>query len=99
MVCEWFGLKTTRLVSLFGPQNQQLRFGDLGLKITVMVSWFGPQNQVDDGLSVVPQNRWEDEMAWGTHRDLAACLVWKQVRIEFPSLPQNCWRHDGEWCT
>jgi hypothetical protein len=26
----------------FGPQNQQLRFGDLGLKITVTVSWFVP---------------------------------------------------------
>jgi hypothetical protein len=28
---------------LFGPQNRQLRFGDLGLKITVTVSWFGLQ--------------------------------------------------------
>jgi hypothetical protein len=44
-------------VSRFGPQNWQLRFGDLGLKITMMVSWFGPQNQVGDGLSVAPQNR------------------------------------------
>jgi hypothetical protein len=26
-----------------------------------MVSWFVPQNQVGYGLSVVPQNRWEDE--------------------------------------
>jgi hypothetical protein len=48
-------------VSLFGPQNQQLQFGDLGLKITVMVSWFEPQNQVGYGLSVAPQNRQEDE--------------------------------------
>jgi hypothetical protein len=43
------------------PQNRQLWFGDLGLKITAMVSWFGPQNQVGYSLSVVPQNRWEDE--------------------------------------
>jgi hypothetical protein len=28
-------------------------------------------------------------MAWDTHRDLAACFVWKQVRLEFPSLPQD----------
>jgi hypothetical protein len=28
----------------FGPQNQQLWFGDMGLKITATVSWFGPQN-------------------------------------------------------
>jgi hypothetical protein len=25
------------------------------------VSWFGPQNQAGYDLSVVPQNRWEDE--------------------------------------
>jgi hypothetical protein len=29
--------------------------------MTVTVSWFGPQNQVGYGLSVVPQNQWEDE--------------------------------------
>jgi hypothetical protein len=40
----------------FGPQNRQLRFGDLGHKITVMISWFGPQNQAGYGLSVEPQN-------------------------------------------
>jgi hypothetical protein len=26
--------------SRFGPQNQQLRFGDMSFKITVMASWF-----------------------------------------------------------
>jgi hypothetical protein len=41
-------------VSWFGPQDEQLRFGDLTHKITVTVSWFGPQNQVGYGLSVVP---------------------------------------------
>jgi hypothetical protein len=40
-------------VSRFGPQNRQLRLGDLGLKIITTVSWFGPQNQAGDGLSVV----------------------------------------------
>jgi hypothetical protein len=48
--------KPLERVSQFGPQNQQLRFGDLSLKITAMVSWFGPQNQADFGLSVTPQN-------------------------------------------
>jgi hypothetical protein len=43
-------------VSRFGPQNQQLWFGDLGLKIIVTVCWFGPQNQVYFGLSIAPQN-------------------------------------------
>jgi hypothetical protein len=44
MVCQWFALKTTVVVSWFGPQNQGRRFGDLGLKIIVMVYWFRPQN-------------------------------------------------------
>jgi hypothetical protein len=39
-------------ISQFGPQNRQLRFGDLGLKITATVSWFGPQNQAGFGLYV-----------------------------------------------
>jgi hypothetical protein len=47
-------------VSRFGPQNQQIWFGDLGLKITATDSWFGPQNQVGFGLSVAPQNRWRE---------------------------------------
>jgi hypothetical protein len=50
-----------RRVSWFGPQNRQLRFGDLANKITATVSWFAPQNQVGYGLSVAPQNRREDE--------------------------------------
>jgi hypothetical protein len=39
------------------------------------------------------------KMTWGTRRDLAACFTWKQVGLEFPSLPQNWWRRDGGWCT
>jgi hypothetical protein len=41
----------------FGPQNRQLRFGELGLKITAMVSWFVSQNQAGFSLSVASQNR------------------------------------------
>jgi hypothetical protein len=41
-------------VSRFGPQNRQLRFGDLGLKITMTVSWFMLQNQAGNNLSVAP---------------------------------------------
>jgi hypothetical protein len=37
-----------------------------------MISWFEPQNQVGDGLSIVPQNRQEDETSRGLHRDLVA---------------------------
>jgi hypothetical protein len=48
------GLSSKQLarVSQFGPQNRQLRFGDLAHKITTAVSWFGPQNQVGEGLLV-----------------------------------------------
>jgi hypothetical protein len=79
-------LKPVARVSRFDPQNRQLWFGDLGLKITVMVSWFGPQNQAGFGLSVLPQNRWEDATAWDTRRYLAAYFTWKQVGLGFPSL-------------
>jgi hypothetical protein len=34
-----------------------------------------------------------------TRRDLAACFVWKQVGLGFPSLPQNWRRCDDGWCT
>jgi hypothetical protein len=51
-VCQWLGIKTTTIVSWFGPQTQGRRFGDFGLKITTTVSWFGPQNQVGEGFSV-----------------------------------------------
>jgi hypothetical protein len=69
---------TSKLVARvfwFGAQNRQLRFSDLGLKIITTVSWFGSENQVGDGLSVVPQNQWEDDSAWGTRRDLTACFT------------------------
>jgi hypothetical protein len=79
-------LKPVAWVSWFVPQNQQLWFIDLDLKITAMLSWFGTQNQLDDDFLVAPQNRQEDEMAWGTHRGLAACFTWKQVGLGFPSL-------------
>jgi hypothetical protein len=53
---QWFvsglALEPLGRVSHFGPQNRQLRFGDLGLKITMTVSWFGPENQAGIGLSV-----------------------------------------------
>jgi hypothetical protein len=38
------------------------------------VSCFGPQNQVDDGLSVAPQNRREDETVRG-HASRSGGLV------------------------
>jgi hypothetical protein len=49
-------------------------FADLVHKITVAVSWFGPQNQVGYGLSVMPQNRWEDEDGVG-HALISSSLL------------------------
>jgi hypothetical protein len=40
-VCQWFGFKTTVMISYFDPQNQGWQFGDLGLKIIVTISLFG----------------------------------------------------------
>jgi hypothetical protein len=60
MVSPGLASKPVAWVFRFGPQNRQLRFGDLGLKITAMISWFGPQNQAGFSLSVAPQNRWSE---------------------------------------
>jgi hypothetical protein len=54
MVCQWFGLKTTRAGFPVWASKLAARFGDLVLKITTTVSWFGPQNQVGYSLSVAP---------------------------------------------
>jgi hypothetical protein len=51
-----FGLKTGGDGFPVWHQNRWRRFDDLCLKITATVFWFVPQNQVDDGLSVAPQN-------------------------------------------
>jgi hypothetical protein len=61
MVSHGLASKPIARVCRFGPQNRQLRFGDLAHKITSTVSWFGPQNQVSYVLLVAPQNRREDE--------------------------------------
>jgi hypothetical protein len=37
----------------------------LGLKINAKVSWFVPENQTGYGLSVAPQNQWENEDSVG----------------------------------
>jgi hypothetical protein len=81
---EFLGLasKPWLSISQFGPQNRQLRFGDLELKITVTVSWFGHQNQADDGLSVVPQNQWEEYDTGHTSRSSGLlCLKASRDRV------------------
>jgi hypothetical protein len=78
--------KSLTRVSRFGPQNRQLRFGDLAHKIIVTVSLFGPQNQVGGGLLVCtlkPMNGWRrcEDTCWHP----VACFVAKRVRLGFPS--------------
>jgi hypothetical protein len=70
-------------VSWFGPQNKQLRFGDLCLKITVTISWFRHQNHAGYDLLVAPENRWEDEDGAG-HASRSSgllCLKACQARV------------------
>jgi hypothetical protein len=55
MVCQWVGLKTTAIVSWFGPQSQGRQFGALGLKITAMIFWFGPQNKGEKVYQFAPK--------------------------------------------
>jgi hypothetical protein len=78
-----------RRVSQFGPQNRQLRFGDLGLKITMTVSWFGPKNQAGDGLLVAAQNRWEEDCTGHVLRSSSLlCLEGSSARVsQFASKP------------
>jgi hypothetical protein len=69
-------------VSQFGPQNLQLRFGDLGIKITAMVSWFGAQNQAGFDLSVVQQNQWrEDGVGHASRSGGLLCLEASHARV------------------
>jgi hypothetical protein len=121
MVCEWFGLKTTRTIFaslasklvatvfsglasklvvgfLVEPQNQGGGgFPGLGLKIgsSDLVIWASKSPQRFLGLDL--KTKWAsvcrlrhktdgERSARDTHRDLAACLAWKQVWLGFPSL-------------
>jgi hypothetical protein len=65
MVSPGLASKLVATILVVWPQNRQLQFGDLAHKITMIVFWFVPQNQVGYGLSVVPQNRCEDEDSAG----------------------------------
>jgi hypothetical protein len=59
------GLKTGSYGLVIWVSKSPRQFLGLGLKITTTVSWFGRQNQARFGLSVAPQNRWKDAIAWG----------------------------------
>jgi hypothetical protein len=77
-----------RWISRFGPQNRQWRFGDLAHKINTMVFWFGPQNQVGYGLSIAPQNQWDDKDSIG-HASRSSGLLHleaSRARISMSSL-------------
>jgi hypothetical protein len=69
-------------VSWFVPQNRQLEFDYLAQKITVTVFWFGPQYQVGYGLSVAPQNQWEDEDDAGHASRFSGLLLLEVSRAE-----------------
>jgi hypothetical protein len=59
-----------------------------------MVSWFGSQNQAGYGLSIAPQNRWEDENDVG-HAPRSSGLL----RVEASQArvwPQEWWRHGAD---
>jgi hypothetical protein len=80
-----------RRVSRFGPQNRQLRFGDLSIKIIVTVFLFGHQNQADYGLSVAPQNRRkEDGIGHALRYSSLLCLEASRARVS-----RFCLKTDG----
>jgi hypothetical protein len=93
------GLASKPVVSFFvEPQNQGGRgLPDLGLKTDSfgLVIWASKSPQRFLGLGL--KTKWASvcrlhhktdggRSAWETRRDLAACFVWKQVWLGFPSL-------------
>jgi hypothetical protein len=73
----WFsglGLKTGSYSLVICFSKSPRRFPSLGLK-TNQATACRLHHKTD-----------ERAMAWDTRRDLAACFVWKQVRLGFPSL-------------
>jgi hypothetical protein len=68
------GLKTDSSGLVIWASKSPRRFLGLGLK-TMWASVCRLRYKTDGGRS-----------AWDTRRDLAACLVWKQVWLGFPSL-------------
>jgi hypothetical protein len=67
-------------------------------KPTATVWWFELQNHCDKFFGLSLKTKWamvcrlrhktdgRMKTAWDTRQDLAACFVWKQVGLEFPSL-------------
>jgi hypothetical protein len=99
MVCQGFGLKTTGTVSpglaskpvvrgfRFGPQNWQLRFGDLDLKITMIVSpSLGLKSKWPTVCRLCHKTNGRMKTVRGTRQELVACFMWKQVGLGFTSL-------------
>jgi hypothetical protein len=80
MVCEWFGLKTTRTV-----------FSSLISKLLATVFLFGPQHQVGFGLSVALQNR-RMEVGAG-HASRSSGLL--DVEASLTRVSQSCLKTNG----
>jgi hypothetical protein len=71
-VCPSFGLKIGSFGLVIWSPKSPRRFLGLGLK-TMQASVYRLRHKTDGG-----------RLAWDTHRDLAACLAWKQVWLGFP---------------
>jgi hypothetical protein len=65
-------LKPLTRVFWFGPQNWQLRSGDLAHKITATVSWFILKTKWAMICGLRHKTDGRMKMAWGTRRYLAA---------------------------
>jgi hypothetical protein len=66
------GLKTGTFGLVIWSSKSPLQFLGLGLK-TKQASVYRLHHKNDSG-----------RLVWDTHRDLAACFTWKQVRLGFP---------------
>jgi hypothetical protein len=113
---SWFKTKVNGL-SVVLPQNHWDGFSGLGLKTDSygLVIWASKSSRQFLGLGL--KTKWDTvcrlhhktdgriKMVWSTRRDLAACFVWKHVRLRFLSLAsrlveaqRRCcmWHHRGD---
>jgi hypothetical protein len=112
VLVSWFGLKTkVDGFSRFDLKTDGFGFPGLGLKTDnySLVIWASKSRQQFLSLghktkraTISPLCHKTDgrmRTVWDTRRDLAACFVWKQVGLGFPSLASRLVEAWHEWCT
>jgi hypothetical protein len=103
--------KPVAMVLVVWPKNHSLRSPGLVLKTGSCSLLIWPTKSLRWFLGLGLQTKWamvcrlshntngRMKIVRDTCHDLATCFAWKQVRLGFPSLPQNWCRSDSGLCT